>query len=480
LKPFIQIKGQKLHSGSKNTITILIMVIVISLLTTTTNVYSREQAGKRNVKSFLPVVSLAPGVFNFIGDVGYTKANEPFFNKSGFQIELQLQTKSRISFAATLLSGKVYGEEQDRSKALNFQSSIVAEGIMVRYDFINKKRSDQILIPYVTAGVEYVIFHSFADLKDAEGNTYHYWSDGSVRNLAQNDTGASSAIKIHRDYKYETDLRDANLDGFGKYSQAAIGFPIGAGVRFVLSPKVSLHFSSVWHLVGSDLIDGVTEKSNGIRKGNAKNDNLIFSSVSLRFDLAAQSETKRKNIYSLSKSDLKDVDFKALAYEDSDMDGIPDIEDDSSATPSKEKVDARGKPIDKDDDGIPDYRDLEPNSAPNAVVTVDGVTITEEMIEEKFLKDSLAALPAIVEYVQSYDRLIQRKPELEKSDIEKLNLGDPSRAKVPPLYRRLDTDANEYISPKEISIAIDEYMAGKSPYSIPEFYNLIDFFFLQK
>jgi len=460
---------------------ILLCIVFLScILFSSFSVTGQEEGKSRNIRSFLPVISVAPGVFHFIGDVGYTNPNEPFLNKSGFQIELQIQTKSRLSFAATLLSGKVFGEEQDRTKALNFQSSIVAEGIMLRYDFISKKRSDQVLIPYVTAGVEYVIFHSFADLKDAEGNPYHYWSDGSVRTLAQNDSGAADAIRIHRDYKYETDLRDANLDGFGKYSQAAIGFPVGAGVRFVLSPKVSLHFSSVWHFVGTDLIDGVTEKSEGNRKGNSKNDNLVFSSVSLRFDLAAQSETKRKNAYSLSKSDLKDVDFHTLAYEDSDLDGIPDIEDDSSATPASEKVDAKGKPIDKDDDGIPDYRDLELNSAPNAVVTIDGVTITEEMIEEKFLKDSLAALPAIVEYVQSYDRLIQRKPELEKADLEKLNLGDPSRTKVPPLYRRLDTDANEYISPKEISIAIDEYMAGKSPYSIPEFYNLIDFFFMQK
>lgn len=433
-------------------------------------------AQEGSLRSNLPVISVAPGVFNFLGDIGYSGPNEPILGKKGFQIEVQHHSKTRLSFAAILLSGQVFGEEQDRTKALNFKASIVAEGIMVRYDFINRKRSDQILIPYVTAGVEYMFFHTFADLKDAEGNTYNYWSDGSVRSLPQNDTAAYRAIRLHRDYSYETDMRDANLDGFGKYNQATFAFPVGAGVRFVISPRVSLHLSSVLHLINSDMIDGISEKSVGNRKGNSKNDNLIFSSASLRFDLASQSASSSRS----DKKALRDIDFKALAMEDADMDGIPDIEDDSSATPSSNQVDSRGRPLDKDDDGIPDYRDLELNSAPNAVVTVDGVTITEEMIEEKFQKDSLAALPALVEYIQSYDRLIQRKPELEKAEMERLDEMRSQRSKIPALYQRLDSDGNEYISPKEISIAIDEYMAGKSTYSIPEFYNLIDFFFLQK
>ncbi|TAH43085.1 MAG: hypothetical protein EYC69_03560 [Bacteroidetes bacterium] len=445
----------------------------------TSSITAQDVKKDGGLKNKLPIISVAPGVFHFLGDVGYSKPNQPFLSKPGFQIELQLQTKSRLSFAAFLLSGQVFGEERDRNKALNFKASIVTEGIMLRYDFINRKRSDQVLVPYLTAGIEYVIFHTFADLKDSNGNPYQYWSDGTVRDIAQSDTAAYRAIKIHRDYDYETDMRDANLDGFGKYNQSALSFPIGAGVRFVISPRVSMHLSTVWHLVGSDLVDGVSKAGSGDRKGNSKNDKIIFSSVALRYDLSAMSTNKSKNVYRPGKADLRDVDFKALANEDADMDGIPDIKDDSSATPASKEVDAFGKPLDKDDDGIPDYRDLELNSAPNAVVTIDGVTITEEMIEEKFRQDSLAAMPALVEYIQSYDRLIQRKPGLEQEQLDKLNEQKPLRKQIPLLYRALDVDGNEYISPKEISNAIDDYMAGKSSFTIPEFYNLIDFFFMQ-
>ncbi len=448
-------------------------------LATLSSVKAQDTTGRANLKSKLPVISVAPGMFYFLGDVGYSKLNQPLLGRSGFQIELQAQSKSRLSISAILLSGQVSGEEQNRESALNFRSSIVAEGIMLRYDFTNRKRP-QILTPYITAGIEYVYFHAYADMKDAEGNTYHFWSDGTVRDLAQTDTAAYRAIKLHRDYSYETDLRDANIDGFGKYSQAAWAFPVGAGVRFNISPKVSMHFSSVWHLLASDQLDGITDESTGNRKGNSKNDIFVFNSVSLRYDLSSEREKSKKRGYRPRAEDLRDVDFDALAMEDADMDGIPDIRDDSSATPARKEVDSKGRPIDKDNDGIPDYRDLELNSAPNAVVTVEGVTITEEMIEEKFKKDSLAALPALIEYIQSYDRLLVRNPEFEKEQITKLNQEKPTRNKIPAPYRRLDTDGNEYISPKEISIAIDEYTAGKSLYSIPEFYNLIDFFFLQK
>lgn len=474
-------KFQSPFSAAHTKISLILRIAALLFLCLTgSKIIAQESTKESGLRNKLPIVSIAPGVFHFLGDIGYSKPNQPFLGKPGFQIELQLQTKSRLSFAAFLLSGKVFGEERDRDRALNFKASLVTEGIMLRYDFFNRKRSDQILVPYITAGIEYVIFHTFADLKDANGQTYQYWSDGTVRDLAQSDTAAYRAIKLHRDYTYETDMRDANLDGLGKYNQSALSFPVGAGVRFIISPRVSLHLSSVWHLVGSDLVDGVSKEGSGERKGNSKNDKIIFSSVALRYDLSSSSEHKSKKGYRPDRADVRDVDFKALENEDADMDGIPDIKDDSSATPASKEVDKFGRPLDKDDDGIPDYRDLEPNSAPNAVVTVDGVTITEEMIEEKFRTDSLAALPALVEYIQSYDRLIQRKPGLEQEQLNKLNEEKPLRDKIPVLYRALDTDGNEYISPKEISNAIDDYMAGKSSYTIPEFYNLIDFFFMQK
>ena len=45
---------------------------------------------------------------------------------------------------------------------------------------------------------------------------------------------------MQRDYKYETDLRAADLDGFGKYPQLAIAIPIGLGVNLKLIKQIKM------------------------------------------------------------------------------------------------------------------------------------------------------------------------------------------------------------------------------------------------
>ena len=178
----------------------------------------QDNAQKESNHFRLPIVGVGVGALNFNGDVGYTQLNEPLTAHSGFQIDIQQMTEDRFSFGLFILSGKMLGEEKTVSSALNFKSSIFTEGLFLRYDFKNRKRSDQILIPFLTAGVEYVTFNSKSDLVDEYGRTYQYWNDGTIRDIAQNDPNADQSVLIHRDYNYESDLRDANLDGFGKYN----------------------------------------------------------------------------------------------------------------------------------------------------------------------------------------------------------------------------------------------------------------------
>jgi hypothetical protein len=418
-------------------------------------------------KHYLPVISIAEGMLNFSGDVGYSHLNEPLLARTGLQFEIQPYTEKRFSFSLFYLNGKVFGDEKTVARVVNFSSRIQSAGLMFRYDFISSKSADQIIIPFLTVGAEYLMFKSYTDLKDASGNTYNYWSDGSIRNIAEDDPAADQSVVIYRDYTYETDLRDANLDGFGKFKTSTWGIPAGAGFRFKISDRCALHFSSVYHMTGSDYIDGITVNSKGNRQGDDKNDNFFYTSVAFRFSL---SKPKEENA----------VDFNALVNEDADGDGIPDIKDDSSGTPQNSDVSVNGKPVDKDNDGIPDYRDKEPESESDAVVNEDGVTITEEMIEAKFRKDSLSALPAVIEYLRSYDKLTQRNPDVEKKWMDK-NTGANAAPlpEIPPLYKPLDKDKNGIITPKEISTAIDDYLGGKSNYSVSQFFDLIDFFFTQ-
>jgi hypothetical protein len=425
-------------------------------------------------RKYLPVLSVSAGIMSFEGDVGFSKLNEPLLARGGFQVELQKHTDTRLSFSIFLLSGKVFGNEKTITRTLNFESGIVSEGIQLRYDFISRKRPDQVLVPFVSAGVEYIVFHPKADLKDADGTYYHYWKDGSIRNMEQSDTNAGNAVIVHRDYVYETELRDADIDGFGKFKTSAFGFPVGAGVRFKISGRCSMHFSSVLHFTTTDMIDAVSDESTGSRQGNAGNDRFIYTSASFRYDFSAP-RTTRKLYERKPKIDVTNVDFEAIARDDADHDGIPDLADVAALNPEHVKVDADGKPVDTDQDGIPDYRDKELNSAGDALVDENGVTITDEWIQQRIRRDSLAALPAIIEYLKAVDRLTG-----DTSRVKNTKNYVMTKTEVPTLYSKLDTDANGAITPQEISNAIDDYLNGKSPYSTDEFFKLIDFFFQQQ
>ncbi|MFN8165317.1 MAG: hypothetical protein U0X76_03885 [Bacteroidia bacterium] len=456
----------------KQKLYILLVLFSLPLLTR-----AQDSAETSAPKFKMPVIGFSQGVMNFNGDIGYDRLNQPLWSRSGFQLEIQNHTENRLSFGVYILSGRLLGEDNSDIRNLNFKSSIVAEGIRVRYELLSNRTSEQVLIPYITAGIEYLSFKSKADLKDANGNPYHYWSDGSIKNMDENDPNAANAVDLHRDYVYETSIRDANLDGFGKYKESCFSVPVGVGVRFKISSKTSLDFSTMLHMAMTDYIDGITSNGTEGRMGNNKNDKFFFTSVGFKIDLGAEPDYASKG--SRYIPDVRGVDFNALARDDADGDGIPDVADDSSGTPEANQVDAKGKPLDKDDDGIPDYRDKELNSAAYAVVNEDGVTITEEMIEEQFRKDSLAALPAVIEYLHAYDKLSERKPDIEEKWTQSHSTGE-EHSIIPDIYKRLDIDGNGYITPKEISGAIDEYMAQRSPYSVQEFFDLIDFFFSQK
>lgn len=458
----------------------IIFLIVFSCVNAAA--FSRDADTTAGHTSRLPVVSIAQGLMYFLGDVGYNHLNEPATSKSGLQFELQKHTNSRLSISLFILGGRVSGHEGSETNRLNFESGIVAEGLQLRYDFYSRKKAKQFLTPYISAGIEYMVFHARGDLKDGNGNYYHYWNDGTIRNVDQNDTGAGNAQVIYRDYKYETDLRDENIDGFGKYRQSTIGFPVGAGVKFLISNRVAMHFGANVHITKTDLIDNVNKESALSRKGNRLKDKIIFTFVSLRYDIAGKREVPKKanQEFSQDKADFKNVNFELLSSEDADKDGIPDISDTVIDTTVNSKVDANGKPIDTDNDGIPDYRDKEMNSGKDALVNEEGVTITEEMIEAKWRQDSLNALPAIIEYLHHTDKYgKENSGGAGKADA---NTGEVPRGLnkfIPVKFGVLDTDGNNQISPAEINVAIDQYLDGKSTFTVTQFYELIDFFFGQ-
>lgn len=411
-------------------------------------------------KSYLPSILISKGAMSFIGDVGYKQFNEPFLHQGGFQVAVQFRSKSKLSPSLYYLNGSVSANEKTAARTLNFKTDLSALGLQLNYQFICRDRPRQILVPYLSAGIEYISFTPNGDLKNAEGSAYYYWNDGTIRDLDESSPNAANAQLIHRDYNYETNLRDENLDGLGDYSLNTFSVPVGAGVKLNISGRCALHLSSMVHFTFTDNLDNISSSGTGQRQGDSKTDKFVYTSAAFAYDLGAPRETPKKKKY--NSKDYKHIDFNALSNEDSDKDGVSDLQDESPDTPPKVAVDEKGRPLDGDQDGVADYLDKELHSAKGALVTEEGITLTDQMIEEKFIQDSLAALPTAKEYVRPLD------------------INDPLVKKgIPERFKKVDLDQNGIISDKEISTAIDEFLAGRSSYGSTEFYSLVDYYFSQ-
>ena len=214
---------------------------------------------------------------------------------------------------------------------------------------------------------------------DENGTYYHYWNDGTIRDIDQQSPQSNQAKLMYRDYNYETDLRAANIDGFGKYPQLAIAIPIGIGVNMTVSDRLSFKLGSTFHYTFTDLIDNVSKNGEGIRKGNALNDYFTFNSISLHYDLLSAPPRVDPSVFAFP-------DYFSPDIEDQDGDGIIDGLDICPYTPKGAEVDKNGCPIDDDGDGVPNYMDIENQTGKESFVNAFGRTLTDEDFYQQYLR----------------------------------------------------------------------------------------------
>ena len=333
-----------------------------------------------------PSFGLGPGMFAFYGDVGNRHDSySPLVTRVGYELRASVPITPWLEGGIYALHGRVGVNERSLVRNLNFESRITTGGLQFRYNFLQLLNPKRVVEPFVTVGFESVEFLTKTDLQDAQGHTYNYWSDGTVRDIAEDDQNAGDAALIERDYDYESDVREADLDGFGKYLERTWAVPVGIGARMDIGHGFDFRMGTTLHFTFTDLVDGVTDQSIEHRAGDAKNDRFLFSSFSIGYTLPGQ--RKKKEI----KSKLSSEEMDQLAWAgDEDVDGVQDVSDLCPHTPAGAKVDLNGCPIDGDGDGVPDNEDGELNTAAGAPVDARGVTITDEALLKAWLayKDS--------------------------------------------------------------------------------------------
>jgi hypothetical protein len=338
-------------------------------------------ASSADVSDFRPIISLGGGVLTYFGDVSNSqKANGPLTSNMAVDLSLSFPLRSSFYITFRTMLGKVSANERSATLNRNFQSRISTFGLEVSYNFNHFLNQERRVDPFLSAGFDALIFNSKTDLMDTDGNVYHYWSDGSIKDLPENDENKFAANNLQRDYLYETDIRKSNISGVGYYEKYSFAVPVGAGVNMRLSPRFHAQLGASYYFLLTDLVDGVSSDGKGDYKGNGGNDGFLYSHVALSFDLSSRGQ-KQEDPDMISKEELA-----ALVENDDDADGVQNLQDECPNTPAGVEVLENGCPADEDNDGVPDYMDMELGSAEGAVVDSNGVTLTDEQLEQIYLR----------------------------------------------------------------------------------------------
>ncbi len=398
-------------------------------------------------------------MLNFRGDV-QDNIFVPAIGNSAVAVNLSTFVDRKHNFVANFsflignLSGNSY-DYSDLSRNLNFRTSLTSIGANVEYRFGNIIDKDALIRPYFSLGAGILNFNAKGDLVDGDGQTYYYWTDGSIRDAPQ--ISAAVSLPLYRDYTYETDLRLLEQEeyGLGDYSQIALSFPISLGAHFRISDRAFFSLGVSYYYALTDVLDNVAYEGTSIQ-GSKGYDSFVYSHLALHFDLFSDPKTRTVELL------YADVEFDPLLFDDEDGDFVMDVTDRCPGTPFGVEVDTLGCPLDGDMDGVPDYLDLELFTERGAWVDDQGVTLfEEEFLESLELRNN--AMPR--EGVEDYLTIISGQYKLDSEVV------------IPEIFLSLDVDGDGNLSLDELLLVIDKYFDFQL--DLEEVRQLNDFFFSQ-
>jgi hypothetical protein len=377
-----------------------------------TSISEQDSAFNAADQALKPKVALGTGRLGFDGDVYSKHFQSPLTARYAFDLNISQRLTRYLQLNFNVMFGKLGAHENKLDRHANFISEIRAGGLNLLYDFGNFIPDRFTVRPYLSLGVTGFEFLSKTDIKDANGNTYYYWSDGSIKDMPEGAPGAQYANTLKRDYVYETDIRESNVALFGKYPERSWAVPIGAGFIMKVTDRVDLKMNFQYFFTATDYIDGLNEQN----RGNKIKDKFSYTSVSLQYDLIAKPIQKKK------KSDAyQNVNWLALDSTDYDQDGVTDWNDKCQGTPKEAKVTADGCPEDTDNDGVPNYRDDEPSTPVGLVVDAKGVALNDDHWKkwyDQYMNDSTDA-NMTTEYVGNVFALNSNKTKLDQANKDR-------------------------------------------------------------
>ena len=405
---------------------------------------------------FKPRLGLGMGTLTYFGELSKSnRGYNPATANMAYKISLSSDVTSYLGAEVYSMFGQITINNYNSENRMNFKSEIRSGGVALKYNFSNFINPDVRIKPVISVGFESIEFLSKGDLTDREGNSYNYWSDGTIRDLPENHENAQNANFMSQDYIYETDLRDLDSEGLGNYDDRAWSVPIGIAAQWQLTDRFRVQIGTQIHLTSTDLIDNVSSAGEGAKTVNNLNDRLLYSHVAASYDLNITPKNRTSPQPLPIEYENREM-MMVMINEDGDFDGVNDFIDKCLGTPEGVEVDKYGCAIDSDKDGVPDFIDEENWTAKGMAVNAEGITITDEEFLEEYLIwiDSIPFTKQIM--VEDYAKL----------ESEKSHWKNSYSVKVSPVNSGMtQSEINLLLSYKDITTFNDNgeevYLVGK-------------------
>ena len=515
--------------------------IIALFFTSTISVFAQETKtvipkDESKDSYYKPRIGLGAGIFTFFGEVRDNTFSHLFTSSMAYELNVGRNISRSFSLELRVVHGNLKVNQRGIGENYNFSSNIWNGSANIVYNFDNFYKKPKVIMPFLSVGFGYLSFDSKTDLLSSTGIPYNYWADGTIRSIDENSPQAENAVVLQRDYDYETDLREQNLDSLGKYKLFSLSIPISGGVNFRVGDRFTMKLGATYYLNFTDMIDNISDAGDGNRKGNSASDNFLFTSLGLSYSLWGNGVKTVRDKY------FDDIDFSNIDIEDSDGDGVLDFLDKCANTPLDEGVDENGCPLDTDLDFIKGKQDKETTSTSGALVNTSGITYNDSIIAKE-QEDSIAVLRNMIstiypsgtdsrkvspyksndmeilsQKVEMIQQDLQRNDELDNffesvsEEIKRKNVNDPKAieqvfksvngvymelAKNNPELNKtlevseqktldystipaqfLNSDANEdgMLTADEILRVIEQFLDGSSNYRLQQVYELIDYY----
>jgi OmpA-OmpF porin, OOP family len=288
----------------------------------------------------------------------------------------------------------------------NNQTTYTSFGLQALYSFTNIKFHSTApkLGLYGIAGIGGYTVNVAYDAMDANGAIYDYVTliGQDVLNYQNGTTERSEFLKTVRDKvtsvqdgDYETEAAKLMI-GLDEV-KLNLSVQLGAGLAYRLSDRISIAVEPQIHLTANDYLDGRKYEKIGV--ASASSDIPFYLPVRVGVHLG---DVKKKSIplwwvnpLDAPMEAIKTNLAKRSADEmlaDKDNDGVPNLVDKEPDTPAGAEVDTRGVTLDSDKDGLPNHLDKEPYSPVGYTIDPQTGISVKPVAPKPLTKDEIIAI----------------------------------------------------------------------------------------